>query len=632
MRFLTFLLLFFGIHFSFSQNYSYSAIPEELLKNADAVVRLDQMSVVIKARDLMVVSSKRVVTVLNENGDRYIHGFAFYDKSDKISALEAKIYNKQGEEIKKIKKKEFFDQSAVSGGTLYSDSRVLFMRYTPTEYPYTVEFNKEYTTPNTAFVPSWNFIDGYRVSTEKSDFTFSIEYGIAVRYKESNLEQYSIEVNKTSNRTNYSAAHIKALKREPLSPSLNEFSPTVKIALDKFHLEGVDGSAETWKEFGKWIYDELLVGQDELNTQTIDKVKSLVEGVNDPKEKVRRVYNFVQDNTRYISVQLGIGGWMPISASEVDRVKYGDCKGLTNYTMALLKSVGVDSYYTVVHAGARKRDFDEDFPSMQGNHAFLNIPIEQESDIWLECTSQTTPVNHLGTFTDNRNVLKITPEGGEIVKTKEYLDAENYQLTKAEYFTQINGKVTGNINILSKGTQYNQKYRHPSKSKTEQEEYYKKYWSYINNMSLGEINFKNDKENIVFEEELEISAENYMSPADGKLLFAPNISNRNLAVPERCRNRKRDLVISRGYLDEDEFTIHLPENFKPETLIQPVSLETKFGSYKIILEHKEPGILQYNRKLLIKSGKYSKEDYELYRNFRKQIARYDNSRIVLTKI
>lgn len=631
MRFLTFFLLL-NLHFSFSQNYSYNTIPEELLKNTNAVVRLDQMSVVVKARDLMVVSSKRIITVLNEKGDRYVHAYAFYDKSDKVSILTAKIYNNQGEEIKKFKKKDFFDQSAVSGGTLYSDSRMLFMRYTPTEYPYTVEFTKEYTTPNTAFVPSWSIIDGYRVSVEKSSFTFINQSGIAFRRKESNLESYSVKINNTASRANYEGSNLRALKREPLSPSFNEFSPTVKIALDKFHLEGVDGTAKTWKEFGKWIYDELLTGQDVLNPQTIEQVRNLVKGVDDPMEKIKRVYNFVQDNTRYISVQLGIGGWMPISAFEVDRVKYGDCKGLTNYTMALLKSVGIDSYYTVVYAGSQKRDFDPDFPVMQGNHAFLNIPLEEKNDVWLECTSQITPVNHLGTFTDNRNVLKVTPSGGEIVKTKAYLDEENYQLTKAEYHADIGGAINGRINILSKGTQYNQKYRQPSKSKVEQEEYYKKYWGYVNNLSLSKIDFKNNKENIVFEEELEITAENYLSPIEEKFLLAPNISNRNLAIPERCRNRKRDLVIFRGYLDEDEFTIHLPENFKPETLIQPVNLETKFGSYKIVLEEKAPGVLQYNRKLLIKSGRYAKEDYESYRNFRKKIARYDNSRIVLTKI
>ena len=328
---------------------------------------------------------------------------------------------------------------------------------------------------------------------------------------------------------------------------------------------------------------------------------------------------------------MGIGGWMPISAEEVDRVKYGDCKGLSNYTMALLKAVGIDSYYTVLYAGRRVRHMDPDFASLQGNHAFLNVPINGE-DLWLECTSQITPVNHLGTFTDNRNVLKITHNGGEIVKTRQYVDEENYQLTKAEVFADVTGKINGKVVILSKGIQYNQKYRHPAKSSLEKEEFYKEYWDYVNNLSLGEITFKNDKKKIEFVEEVEISAENYLSETDGKLLFSPNMVNRNLLVPERSRNRKRDLMISRGYLDEDEFVIHIPEGYKPETLLPPVKLETKFGSYKISLEETEEGVLLYKRRLLVKSGRYGKEDYKPYRDFRKQVARYDNARIILTKI
>lgn len=630
MRLLAKYLLLLSFYLSFSQDYSYTSIPDELLTNADAVVRIDRMEVVVSAQDFMRITSKRVVTVLNENGDGDVHAYALYDKSDKVTDLEARIYNKFGEEIKKIKKKDFIDQSAVSGGTLYSDSRVLYLRYTPTEYPYTVVFTKEYTTPNTAFAPSWNFLDGYRVSTEKSEFSFRVECGIPFRHKESNFESYPIEFTATDTEVSYVGSNLKAIETEPLSPSFVEFAPNVKIALDRFHLEGVDGSAQNWEEFGQWINDELISGRDYLDPATIAKVQQLVQNVDDPYEKIRKVYEYVQDNTRYISVQLGIGGWMPISAEEVDRVKYGDCKGLTNYTKALLKAVGIESFYTVLYAGSRKRDFDAEFTSMQGNHAFLNVPVEGQ-ELWLECTSQITPVNHLGVFTDDRNVLKITPKGGEIVRTKTYADEENYQLTKAEYFTEGNGSVKGKVRIVSKGTQYDQKFRQPSKTKLEQEEFYKNYWSYINNLSLGEINFDNDKKEISFLEEVEISAENYLSNTDGKLLFAPNLANRNTHVPERSRNRERALVISRGYLDEDEFTIHLPKGHKAETLFEPISLETKFGSYEVTLESKEPEVLVYNRRLLIKSGRYSKEDYKLYRDFRKQVARYDNSRIILTK-
>ncbi|MDP4989490.1 MAG: DUF3857 domain-containing protein, partial [Polaribacter sp.] len=109
----------------------------------------------------------------------------------------------------------------------------------------------------------------------------------------------------------------------------------------------------------------------------------------------------MQQKTRYISVQIGIGGWEPIAANLVDDVGYGDCKGLTNYTKALLDVADVTAYYTVVYADDRI-DVDKDFSSLQGNHVILNIP-NNGKDVWLECTSQTMPFGFLGDFTDDRD-------------------------------------------------------------------------------------------------------------------------------------------------------------------------------------------------------------------------------------
>ena len=72
-------------------------------------------------------------------------------------------------------------------------------------------------------------------------------------------------------------------------------------------------------------------------------------------------------------MQEGIGGWKPIAANKVDAVGYGDCKGLVNYTKALLDAVGVKSHYSVVWAGQRKTSVEKNFFSMQGNHVILNI-------------------------------------------------------------------------------------------------------------------------------------------------------------------------------------------------------------------------------------------------------------------
>ncbi len=611
-------------------NYSILNIPEGLTKGANAVVRLDRMKVTISAIDEMQVRAVRVVTVLNEQGDEFVHAYAHYDNETKIENISAVVYDSFGNELEKFKTRDFLDYSASGSGTLYSDSRVKYLQYTPVSYPYTVLFEKEYVTSDTAFIPNWYFMDGYEVSTETSSYSLDVLSNSQIRVDENNLEKFGVTSENTETSLRYKATNLKAVKREPFSPGFRDLAPNVKVALNTFSLKGVNGTAVTWEEYGQWIYNDLLSGQGVLTEAVKGKARQLVSGVTDPKEKIRKIYEYLQDNTRYISVQLGIGGWQPISASEVDRVKYGDCKGLTNYTMALLKEVGIDSYYTVVYAGDSQRSLDPDFPMLSGNHAFLNIPLENE-DIWLECTSQDVPPNFLGTFTDDRYVLKVKPDGGELVKSKQYGPEDSAQLTNATVRIDSDGGVKGEVTIKSTGIQYDGKYDLTERKDDEIEEHYKEYWDYVNDVKITTTDFSNDRDQIKFKESVTVTSNSYISKAGEQWLFAPNMFNRNLFVPKRIRDRKTEVVIKRGYLDEDEFVFTLPENMKPEKLLPSVKLVTDFGFYQMEMELLEDHKIVYKRKLEILLGIDPKERYKEFRDFRKKIARVDNSKIVLIK-
>lgn len=614
-----------------SKYYQASTIPLSLKKEANAVIRFSEMKIELESQNLMNVKGKRIVAVLNKLGNNDLGVYLYYDDNVKIKNIKAVIFDAFGNEIKTIKQKHFKDVSAVSGGTLYSDSRVLYLEYTPVSFPFTVAYEYEYETSNTAFIPTWSPLEGFRVSTELSTIAITDPTGLGLRAKEKNFPDFpGIENQSTEETITYTAKNLQAVEYEEFSPSLRSYKPQVLFAISKLHLEGVDGEVYNWADMGKWQYDNLLVGTDELPEDTVNKMKALTADLKDPLEKAKVVYQYMQENTRYISVQVGIGGWRPIKAEIVDEVKYGDCKGLTNYTRALLKAVGVKSYYAVVYAGSDKRGMEENFASMQGNHVILNIPSDN-GDVWLECTSQIHPFGFLGDFTDNRDVLVVTDEGGVIKRTHAYKDDSNHQQINAEYKLDETGSISGEVLIKTSGIQYDQHFVINDYSKDEIEEHYKSYWSNINNLNIESFNLENEKSNIKFIEKIQISATKYASLAGERMIFAPNAFNKLSNIPNRYRNRKMPLEIDRGFFDEDEFSVHLPEGYEIEAMAESKSIENEFGIYKVDLIKNGDNSIKLKRSLIIHEGKYSKEKYAAFREFLMNINKHDNAKIVLIK-
>ncbi|MDO6819940.1 DUF3857 domain-containing protein [Zobellia sp. 1_MG-2023] len=635
MRLSLITFLFFTSIISTAQELNYNALllKKELTENANAVVRLDQVEIELLSQQKMTVKTKQVITVLNRLGDRHARTGMGYDSDKKIKDIQVRVYDTMGNEIEKIKRKDFKDVNAADGFSLYNDYRHLYYDYTPVNYPYTLVFESEYETPDTGTIPSWFFLNGFLVSVEKS--RYSITYANAnlkPTIIEKNLENIDFDIEETNNSITYTANSIKAIKRESMSPSFKKICPRLMTRIKNFHYKGFDASVDSWKDLGTWVDEKLLSGRDELSPQTVAKAKSLVDGVQDDLEKAKIIYKYVQDNTRYISVQIGIGGLQPIAAVEVDRVKYGDCKGLSNYTKALLKEVGVTSYYAVVQAGGDKVDFEDDFADLaQGNHVILAIPYNDRY-YWVDCTSQILPFGYVGSFTDDRKVMIVKPEGGEIVTTTAYLNENNYQSITSSYELKPNGSIVGETNLMTKGSRYNSHFRLEEETEEEIVKKIKSRWSSINNLTVANYNFDNNKKEVVFNENVSLSASNYASLSGNRILFTANAFNNRNVVPDRYRNRKLPFEIQRGYLDEDNSVITLPEGYVVEALPSAKKIENEFGVYTVDFDYNEAeNTVSYKRSFFLKKGFYPKEKYNAYRDFRKEVASTDNAQIVLLK-
>ena len=626
------LFLFFSIATK-AQKIEYSAlnIADSLKDNANAVVRLNQVDIIIASQREMKINTLRVITVLNEKGLSAIDAVENYNKRTVIKDIEATVYDILGREIKKIKRKDFKDESAAGGSTLFSDSRYLYLDYTPIQYPFTVVYKSELQTSTTAFIPQWYPFSNYYVSVEKSILNVIYPDNLGFKKMEYNFGDFTIQKTvDTPTQLSYSATKIAVQKMEDYTPAFSSIFPKVMMGLEQFHLEGVDGKAKTWKEFGEWYASQILSGTTALPDETKAKMKALVGDEKDPIKKARLIYDYVQKKSRYVSIQVGIGGWKPMLATDVDRLGYGDCKALTNYTKALLAAVDVPSYNVILYGDTTKKNIQTDFVSMQGNHMILAIP-NGNNYTWLECTSQDDPFGFQGSFTDDRDVLVVKPDGGEIVHTDVYDDNTNSQVSTGKYAISASGDLMGTIAIVSRGSQFVNKATLENDQPLERDNHYKGYWRNIQNLKLKSIAFANDKVKVSFTENVELSAANYGNLSGGKMMFAVNAYNQYLGSVKRIRNRKNPFEIHRGYLDRDQITIELPEGFSIEYMPTNFELKNKFGAYALEFIKKDKNSITYKRSLFINKGIYTASEYDDYRLFMEQVAKNDNAKMILTQ-
>ena len=245
--------------------------------------------------------------------------------------------------------------------------------------------------------------------------------------------------------------NVAAFESEPYGPKFRYLVPRVLLTPKNFEVEGMKGSMSSWGSIGKWSY-ELGKDKKELPEGAIEAINRELVGAKNDLERAERIYKYVQNSTRYVSVQLGIGGWQPFDPTYVFENGYGDCKALTNYTQALLQHAGIESFYTLVKAG-RGEEVDHSFPSSQFNHVFLAVPIESDT-VWLECTSQTNPFGYLGSFTSDRHVLVTSEEGGKLIKSPGYDEKLSTQIRTANVKIDKAGNATATVSTAYGGLQY----------------------------------------------------------------------------------------------------------------------------------------------------------------------------------
>lgn len=610
------------------QAYAVADIPAVLKSRADAVVRQESIVVDMQAPTKVRYLVMQAVTVFNRAGEDRARLVIYYDKNVAIRRVSGRVFSGDGLQEGKFTQRDLKDESAVSSFSLYEDNRVKHFLPAMTSYPYTVEYTYELELKQNLIIPAWR-PDVYRdVAVEHSRYTFVCGPSDEVRISAANYRgEPALSSAEGRKAMTWEVADIPAQRYEPYSPVPETYQTVVKIAPVDFSYYKRNGRYTNWHDLGRWVYDALLADGLALPERTVQEVKQLVGGLTSDREKAKVLYDYLQRKTRYVSVQIGIGGFKPMSASEVDRLGYGDCKGLVNYMQALLNVAGIPSYYCVVQAGDAKRDLQADFAGMQGNHVILCLPFEQDTT-WLECTSQRAPFGFLGSFTDDRVVWACTPEGGRLLRTPRYGAAMSTQQRQAKLELDAQGNIAGKVETVFAGGQYDNHLELAESTGTEQTKLLKQAYD-IDQIRFSQIAYqKGDGETPALVETFRVALDRYAPENGGQVFLITNMFNRGRTIPA-VKNRALPVYINRGYTDEDQITFTLPAGYRLAATPLDEEIDSPFGYYHATVRQEGDTIVYY-RRFTLNEGTFPPDRYAAFCAFINRVSALDSYKAVLT--
>ncbi len=590
-----------------------------------------------------VLKSQTTITVVGENklivrnweefviADEPSKGFGYYGVREtdfiKMISLQATIFNASGKKIKELKKKDI-RESSVSNSSVYDEHKTKYFKISYPKLPYRLQRIKVYEINSAFFWPDWD--PQKSVDVERAELEIILETPVEFDYQ--NIGRIGEPEIFTDARGfkhyRWIAENVAAFENEYRYATEDAFQIGVKIMPKEFNLSGFRGTNETWQSFGNWYYR--LIKNQLFFAPEINFFDSL-SAVADIKQRVRHLYRYLQDKTRYVQIYLGVDGWRPHSVTRIHNVKYGDCKDLSVYMIALLEKVGIKAYPALVLT-RDKGWVDAGFPGNSFNHVITVVPILQDT-LWLECTSDVTPYNDLPESVEGVNVLLVKPDNSELIRTPiSPAEANKSKLiAKAKLLfnrtLRIDGVVTysGNRAIDARGML-------KELEKTKQREWFLKSFS----MKAGDAKINSflinalSNPDTVLTIEFSLDLQYYARKAGSRLIIEPRLFHKIYFDGEKPEDRLMSLLNMSRFVDEDSVEFEIPEHLKFKISAKNDTINSQFGEYR---SH----IISENNKLFWKSSFVSSardvtlEDYPEYYNYMTKVKEKAQKKVILRR-
>jgi hypothetical protein len=590
-----------------------------------SIERWDKKLVVEKNNSLTISESIKM-TIYNEGGYDYAVFQDYYDSFRKIRQVKYSIFDVSGKRVRKYTKMDALDLMLNSSYEI-NDARILVINPDYRQYPFTIEMEVEIVYSSFLDFPVWMPRNSPGVEVKKASLALQVYEGFQFRKMETNgVAKPVVTLAEGLSTFTWTVENLPALSEYVSDKTFLHEQPSVRVTPIVFTLGRTEGTFQSWADFGNWFLD-LNKERNKLTEETKTFLATIDVNKTDIRQVVRKVYRHMQSKTRYISIQLGIGGFQTLPADEVERTGYGDCKALTNYMKSMLDYLKIPSHYILVKAGGDVDDVLAEFPSNQFNHVFLGVPSAKDT-LWFECTNQDIPPSFTGRFTDDRYVLWISENKSEIVRSPVYPHTRNIKRSVGEVKMKPTGDADVDVTIHQEGVYFEDLflYKYYPTDKIQQHNFdqfpYKDY-----NINFFQYTVP-DQDVARLHLEYKMKVRNVAKVMGTKMAIPVNVLKPfDMDISTDMANRRAEVL--RGFTWEDSVKINIPENFWVDVLPSQIVEKTPFGEYQINISADADRNIFIRRKVIIFKGTFRDERFDQFNATLKKFRALEQTKIVL---
>ena len=582
----------------------------------DAVLLYSEDIVSVQGNGKIKHLTRRAYKILRVGGKDQGTAVAYVDAETKILNMHGWCIPAQGKDYE-VKEKDAIESSlpGVANGELVSDIRAKILPIPASDPGNIVGYEIEQEERLYILQEEWLFQSS--LPTREARFTLNLPAGWEYKVTWINFPEAK-PTSSLPTQSQWVVSDVKPIRTEDDMPPWKGIAGQMLLSLIPPGDSQKKGFV-SWSEMAKWESD-LAQGRRDPSPEIKQKVVELTTGAPTTLAKMQALATFVQHDIRYVAIELGIGGLQPHPARDIFFHRYGDCKDKATLLSAMLKEIGVDSYYLDVNI--TRGGVGAQSPAGLGwfNHEILAIRLPDDLKdpslaailtqqkigriLIFDPTNEMIPLGRLGGSLQSSYGLLVTPDGGELLQLPQLSPDTSGVRRSGKLVLSPNGTLSGEVQELRLGDMGAYQ-RYVLSTTTQDKDRIKPIETslshslasfQITKASIGNLHAQDQP----FVYNYSFTADRYAKPAGNLLIVRPRVIGlKSSDILERKEPRKYPVEFDGPQKDLDVYEITLPAGYVVDDLPPPSDADYSFASYHSKTEL-QGNVLRYTRTYEIK--------------------------------